>query len=131
MSLVTFISETGMPHSACHIDNEWLGFKPKLPKAPVWPGFVDSLDRTALIEYFVKFEIDTRIARRAAQQTKALYADLVYHLAICDCVSFTADLARACGVVVPGSPNLLPGRFIKNLAALNRSRTTDEKLPSN
>jgi len=122
MALVTFTSETGMFHSACRVtwarSTEWYGFQPAVHRRPVSDGKVDRTDRTPFINYSVTFEIADSLTRLAVTSTSAEYATKSYILGVCDCVSFTADIARACRRGVPWL-NLTPYGFIQVLAFWN------------
>jgi hypothetical protein len=122
MASLMFISETGMFHSACRCSwggvPEWYGFKPKKHRAPAGAGFVDRSDRTMFINESVTFTINDSLLRAAITKVAADYASETYVVGVCDCVSFTADVARAAGLRVP-LVNITPYGFLKVLAFWN------------
>jgi peptidoglycan hydrolase-like protein with peptidoglycan-binding domain len=116
------ISETGMFHSACRCTYqssvEWYGFQPARARSPISGGRVDRSDRTSYINHLVEFEISTSRLRRAVRSVAAEYRQKDYILGVCDCVSFSADVARQCGLRVP-RVNMTPWGFIKWLSVQN------------
>jgi hypothetical protein len=124
MAQLKIISETGMFHSACHCTfanptrSEWYGFLPKVHRRPVSDGQVDRADRTSNINHYVLFDIADVTLDRAIRQTVAAYSEKDYILGVCDCVSFSADLAWRCNLKVPVL-NMTPYGFIKVLAWKN------------
>jgi hypothetical protein len=122
MAELMFISETGMFHSACCCTwgnvVEWYGFKPQRHRSPAGQGFVDRSDRSAFINHSVKFDVKDVTLRAAIEKIAAKYANKTYAVTVCDCVSFTADVARAIGLKVP-LVNITPYGFIQVLAFWN------------
>ena len=122
MADLTIITETGMFHSAArctYVDKvEWYGFKPKSHRSPVGAGMVDRSDRRAMINHIISFDIDDPTLRNAITSVVAKYDDKTYALGVCDCVSFTADLARGVGLKVPAL-NFTPYGFLQILAVWN------------
>lgn len=122
MSDLMFISETGMFHSACRVgfgpSAHWFGFKPLEHRSPKGPGMVDKSDRSAFINHSITFDVNDAILQAAAARVAADYANKIYVVTVCDCVSFTADIARQCRLRVP-AVNILPYGFIQTLALWN------------
>lgn len=116
------ISETGMFHSACRCTFQsgvqWYGFQPAKARTPVSRGRVDRSDRTSYINHLVEFEISASRLRRAVSNVAAEYRHKNYILGVCDCVSFSADVARQSGLRVP-RVNMTPWGFIKWLSVQN------------
>ncbi len=128
MAELKIISETGMFHSACrcrwddHI--EWYGFKPIAHRSPEGPGFVDRSDRTVSMNHFISFDVDGDVLRAAVLRVSATYAQATYCVLVKDCVSFSADVARAVGLRVP-LVNISPAGFIAILAVWNSYTAMD------
>jgi hypothetical protein len=122
MAELMFITETGMFHSAyrCAWGTavEWYGFKPRRHFAPAGLGFVDRSDRTALINHSVLFTVNDDALRIAVTDVVHRYAHRTYVVTVCDCVSFTADVARHAGLLVP-PVNITPFGFLEVLAFWN------------
>ncbi len=122
MAEIMFISEIGMFHSAirCTWGNrvEWYGFKPLKHRAPISPGMIDRSDRSAFLNYSVKFTINDNTLRNAVADVTGRYASKQYILSVCDCVSFTAEVARQVRLRVPAL-NFTPYGFIKVLGFWN------------
>ena len=122
MAELMIISETGMFHSACRCTAgeqvEWYGFKPKAHLTPAGAGMVDRSDRAALVNHSVSFDIPAVRLHKAVQKAAAKYASKTYVLCVCDCVSFTADVARNVGLYVPYL-NVTPYGLIQLLAFWN------------
>jgi hypothetical protein len=126
MGYLTVISETGFPHSVCRFEyyrkTEWCGFKPTVPKAPVFKGYVDRSDRTRYIEHLVKFEINDFILERVIKEILKKYEGLTYCVGTGpDCVNLSVDAAKWSGLKTPPPPNMIPGNLVFNLAQLNSS----------
>ena len=123
MAELMFISETGMFHSACRCTYggrvEWYGFKPRVHRSPKGPGFVDRSDRSGFINHSITFEINEAALRAAVGRIAAKYAGETYVVTVCDCVSFTADVAREVSLRVP-AVNITPYGFIQVLALWNK-----------
>jgi hypothetical protein len=123
MAQLTIITETGMFHSACRCTwgqpSGWWGFKPRTHRAPMGPGLVDTSDRTASIKHLISFQVDDGRLRTAIDKVAADYATATYILTVRDCVSFSADVARAAGLSVP-AVNITPYGFIAILAVWNQ-----------
>lgn len=126
MAELMFISETGMFHSACRCTwagaGEWYGFKPVEHRSPKGPGFVDRSDRSAFLNHSITFQVDDALLRAAVRNVSAAYASKTYIVTVCDCVSFTADVARQVRLKVP-RVNISPYGFIKILALWNNYDT--------
>jgi hypothetical protein len=122
MAELMFISETGMFHSACRCDCggriEWYGFKPRRHRSPAGAGFVDRSDRSAFVNHSITFDVSGLSLRAAVDKVAHKYANKTYVLGVCDCVSFTADVARQVGLLVP-LLNYTPYFFIQVLALWN------------
>jgi hypothetical protein len=123
MAKLKIITETGMFHVACRCDwqgrVEWYGFKPVRHRVPVSPGFVDTSDRSALLNHHITFEVPDSLLSFSVEKAKKSYKDETYILAVKDCVSFSADIARGAGLGVP-AVNLTPYGFIPTLALWNK-----------
>jgi hypothetical protein len=126
MAKLTFISETGVPHSAAYLEyangeKKWLGFQPgrRGIGGVISCGRIDTSDRSGNILTQVSFAIPDDVLRRAEQRTVDQYRTRHYVLLKCDCVSFTADLARNAGLKVPPPPNFRPSILVENLQKLN------------
>lgn len=122
MGQIMFISETGMFHSACRCtwtgETEWYGFKPREHLSPKGPGMVDRTSRSAFINHSITFNVDDGLLRSAVRGVAREYANKTYIVTVCDCVSFTADVARRIGLRVPAI-NITPYGFIETLALWN------------
>lgn len=122
MAELTFISETGMFHSAVrgtwgkHV--EWYGFKPKAHMTPAGAGFVDRSDRTKQINHSVTFHLSDGLLHAALKAATAKYHAKFYVVTVCDCVSYTADVARLIHLKV-AKVNITPYGLIETLAAWN------------
>jgi len=120
-----FITETGMFHSACRATwgnvVEWYGFKPKQHQTPVGEGMVDRSDRSSMLKHYITFDIYDLLLRTALKKVADAYATKIYALTVCDCVSFTADVAREVGLRVP-LVNFTPYGFIQVLGFWNSYR---------
>ncbi|MDJ1171320.1 hypothetical protein PMG71_17970 [Roseofilum sp. BLCC_M154] len=124
MGYLTVISETGFPHSVClfeyHHQSEWYAFKPKIPKFPLCPGYIDRSNRTPYIKHLVKFEIPDSHLEQTIPQILSKYRKLTYCIGKGpDCVTLSVDVAQWCGLTLPQPPNLIPGHLVSNLAKLN------------
>ncbi len=117
------ISETGMFHSACRCTFtdrvEWYGFQPAIHRMPICQGRVEREDRTKHINHRIVLEVDTHRLQIAIHKTTVEYRHKTYALGVIDCVSFSADIARQCGLRVP-RVNLTPYGFIKWLSVQNK-----------
>lgn len=122
MAQLTIISETGMFHSACCCQfsavTAWAGFKPKAHRAPAGAGIVDTSDRSAFMNHQITFDVDEGRLRTALTATTKQYTGSTYVLAMHDCVSFSADLARRVGLAVP-LVNMTPWGFLETLGIWN------------
>ena len=105
MAQLSIISETGMFHSLCRCTYgskiEWYGFAPIKKGSPHGPGAVHREARPNLINPYISFEIQEPVLRRAIALVSKKYADATYTVTVKDCVSFSADVARAVGLAVP------------------------------
>lgn len=79
---------------------------------------VDRSARTAFINHSLTFDVNDALLRSAIARVVADYAGKTYVVAVCDCVSFTADIARQCHLRVP-AVNISPYGFIQTLALWN------------
>jgi hypothetical protein len=126
MAELMFISETGMFHSACRCTwgsrVEWYGFKPRWHLAPAAPGFVDRSDRLVFINHSITFDVNDALLGAAVTTVASDYGHKTYVVTVCDCVSFTADVARRVGLIAP-SVNILPYAFIQELARRNAHKS--------
>ena len=122
MAELMFISETGMFHSACRCTwgtvVEWYGFKPLKHRSPAGKGMVDRSDRSAFINHSITFEVNDALLHAAVGKVARDYATKTYVVTVCDCVSFTADVARQAQLKVP-LLNFTPYGFIEVLAIWN------------
>ena len=122
MADLTFISETGMFHAACRATFgsaiEWYGFKPRKHRAAVGAGVVDRSNRAAFVNHLITFEVNDTVLLAALRSVAFQYSSKKYVVGVCDCVSFTADVARKVGLKVP-TVNLTPYGFIQVLALWN------------
>jgi len=123
MAELTIISETGMFHSACRCTwngvIEWYGFKPARHRTPVGAGMVDRSDRSAYINHSITFPINDTVLRVAVSRVAAQYAGKEYVLGVCDCVSFSAEVARQCALRAP-LVNMTPYGLIQALGWWNK-----------
>jgi hypothetical protein len=117
------ITETGMFHAACACSwgesVEWYGFKPREHRRPAGRGFVDRSDRKAFTNHYITFDVDDESLRVGANTIKVRYDSSYYVVAVHDCVSFAADLAREAGLLVP-RVNISPYGFLEILGVWNR-----------
>lgn len=126
MGKLKIISVTGaVPHSACLFDyadvlrkDNWRGFGPAAHRTPVGKGKVFSDDESHRINHAIVFEIPDTILTQACNRVSAQYQDKNYVLGIRDCVSFSADVARQCGLGVP-LINMTPYGLIQILRVWN------------
>ena len=113
-------------HSACHFEyddltyaNGWLGFGPSIHNKPATvQGEVFTDDESARVNHGITLTVlDARLCQ-AARETKAQYSSGPYVVTVRDCVSFSADVARRCGLGVP-AVNFTPYGLIQILALWN------------
>jgi hypothetical protein len=97
----------------------WLGFLPSVPKAPVAAGKLDDADRSKLVGTYVRFEVDATKLAEVEKAVRKEFAEKMYVVGKCDCVSLSVAFAKGLGLEVPPAPNLLPGNLVTNLAKLN------------
>ncbi len=122
MGKLQIISVTGaMPHSACFFDfadikyqDGWRGFAPAAHHSPIGAGKVYTDDESARINHQITFEIPDSTLLRACNLVTTQYTNRRYIVTVCDCVSFSADVARQCGLGVP-RVNITPWGLIKIL----------------
>jgi hypothetical protein len=124
LGYLTVISETGFPHSACFFEyaekQQWAGFKPRLPKAPAFWGYVDRSDRSIYIKKFAKFQVEDQviIATLSALDTK--YTNHWFTILVgTDCTDFTAEAAQRCNLEVPSKLSIFPCNLVIDLITLN------------
>ncbi len=137
MAELLFITETGMLHSACRVTfgtftsleesasdlvygvaPKWYGFKPCTNLAPIGKGKVDNSDRSSFINHSIKFSISDRVIKPVIDNVASEFANATYVVGITDCVTFTAEVARRCGLGVP-LLNFTPYGFLQILAVHN------------
>lgn len=114
-------------HSACHFEyddltyaNGWLGFGPSIHNMPVTTlGKVFTEDESARVDYGITLAVPDARLSQAARETKAQYSSEPYVVTVRDCVSFSADVARRCGLGVPVVFNFTPYGLIQSLAVWN------------
>lgn len=127
MGKLKIISVTGtMPHSACFFDyadityrDGWRGFAPAAHHSPVGRGRVYTDDESGRINHSITFEVPDTTLLNACNSITAKFANATYIVTVRDCVSFSADVAYACGLGVP-LVNMTPYGLIKILQAYNR-----------
>lgn len=124
MAILTFISETGMFHSLCKCtypsEENWYGYAPIEKGSPHGPGTVHREARPVLVNHWISFDQEEQNLRAALTSVCAKYDNTTYTVTVHDCVSFSADVARACGLRVPAL-NFTPWGLIQTL------RTNDYK----
>jgi hypothetical protein len=76
------------------------------------------------INHSIMFDFTEVILRRAITETARDYRRKVYCLGVCDCVSFSADVARRCGLLVTVA-NWTPYGLIQGLTWHNDYRALD------
>jgi hypothetical protein len=107
-----------MFHSLCRCDygpnSKWYGFAPIEKSSPHGPGTVHTDARPQLINHFISFEVADYRLRVAIEYTRRKYVNATYTVLVRDCVSFTADVARAVGLRVP-LVNMTPWGLIQVL----------------
>lgn len=125
MGYITFISETGIPHSACLIEiseggrhcKRWWGFQPP-------EGFfggarsLDTRDRTHLINHYVRFKLDDKMLSKLEFDMQFEWLGKGYGAPLQDCVSFTAWVARKAGLITTLA-NFTPYGLVFSLRELN------------
>lgn len=127
MGTLKIISETGMFHSACEVTTgqgvNWYGFLPAVKSSPHAKGKIDRADRSHLINHFVTFSITDTVLDAAVARVIGDYADVNYTVLVKDCVSFSADLGRYCGLTMP-PVNMTPYGLIQILKVYNDYETS-------
>ena len=126
MGKLKIISVTGaVPHSACFFDfadvqreDNWRGFGPAAHRSPAGQGKVFTDDETSRINHSIIFEVPDPILVQSCNKVSSQYKDKYYVLGICDCVSFSSDVARECGLGVP-LINMTPYGLIQILRVWN------------
>ena len=127
MGKLKIISVTGaMPHSACFFDyadityqDGWRGFAPAAHHSPIGAGKVYTDDESGRINHSITFEVPDPILLQACNSVTASYHSRTYIVTVCDCVSFSANVARECGLSLP-LVNMTPFGLIKILQAYNQ-----------
>lgn len=124
MGYLTVISETGFPHSACLFEYEklqqWVGFKPRLPKAPAFWGYVDRSDRSIYVKKFAKFQIEDQVIIATLSALDAKYTNHWFAILIgTDCTDFTAEAAQLCNLKIPSKLSIFPCNLVIDLINLN------------
>jgi hypothetical protein len=130
MGHLSFISETGTPHSACLFEfvehnrskKNWWGVQ---PGETIDSGIfldnqaLDRRDRTNLIMNYVRFEVEDNVLSKLELTMQIEWVGASYFPGVQDCLSFTAWVAKRAGLEVP-MVNMDPDKFIRRLTALNR-----------
>ncbi len=128
MSELAIISETGMFHSLCRCtyvaEVDWYGFAPIQKGSPHGPGAVHREARPELINHIITFDVPELTLRAAMAEVSAKYAHAIYTVTVRDCVSFTADVARAVGLRAP-YVNFTPWGLIQALRLYNAYKTVN------
>jgi hypothetical protein len=127
MGQLKIISVDGaVPHSACFFDfadikyeDCWRGFGPAKHHSPAGDGKVYADDEGSRTNHGIIFEIPDTTLVKARDTVCANYKNKFYAVGICDCVSFSADVARECGLGVP-LINITPYGLIKILKVWNK-----------
>lgn len=128
MGLLSVISVTGaVPHSACKLvfddlkyKDDWLGFGPSAHRSPATKvGTVFHDDETYRINHGITIKVTDTVLSKAGEKTARRYATGPYIVGVRDCVSFSADLIRACELNVP-LVNMTPYGLILILAVWNK-----------
>jgi len=131
MGYLTVITETGMFHSACLFEigewgrKEWRGFHPRRHRAPAGEGEIDRSDREAYINHYVRFEVPDHRLTHALAHADQGWRRSFYAIGVQDCVSFSADVARECGLDVPPPPIMTPYGLLAALRDRNRHTHVD------
>jgi hypothetical protein len=127
MGRLTVMSVTGaVPHSACQLEYDgprysdgWLGFGPSKHRSPATSiGKVFHDDESYRMNHGITIEVNDTILYKAGQKAEKMYTTGPYAVGIRDCVSFSADLVRACHLNVPAI-NFTPYGLILILAVWN------------
>ena len=127
MGRLTVISVTGaVPHSACHLEYDgpryqagWLGFGPSKHRSPATKtGHVFHDDESYRMNHGIAIEVLDTVLYQAGQAAAKMYCTGPYIVGVRDCVSFSADLIRACYLNVP-AVNMTPYGLILILAVWN------------
>jgi len=125
---LSIISVTGaVPHSACKLEyddidyqDDWLGFGPSTHRSPASKvGKVFHDDETYRLNHGIRIAVNDTLLAKAAAKVSQKYSSGSYVVCVRDCVSFSADLARACELNVP-LVNMTPYGLILILAVWNR-----------
>lgn len=132
MGYLTVITETGMFHSACLFEiggggrQDWRGFHPARHRVPAGRGEIDTTNRQAYINHYSRFQVDDGRLQRALMAADTGWDHAFYALGIQDCVSFSSDVARACGLNVPPPPIMTPYGLLVSLRLLNKATHSDD-----
>ncbi len=133
MGHLTVITEIGMFHSACLFEigtwgrQAWRGFHPRHHRAPAGLGEVDTSNREAFINHYARFVVEDRLLESALRTADASWGHAFYTVGVQDCVSFSAQVARACRLTVPPPPIMTPYGLLVSLRALNSATHSDTK----
>jgi hypothetical protein len=125
MGHLTVITETGMFHSACMLEigtwgrREWRGFHPRKHRVPAGHGEIDTSNREAYINHYVRFEVPDEKLQAALALVDFDWRGSFYVIGVQDCVSYSSDLARACGLWVPPPPIMMPYELLAAMRNLN------------
>ena len=105
MGFLSVTSEMGMFHSACLFETsgrqQWRGYHPSTHRSPVALAEIDRSNRDALVNHYIRFSIDDKVLDAALTGAERMYEGTEYILGVRDCVSFSADVVRMCGLAVP------------------------------
>jgi hypothetical protein len=109
MGKLKIISVTSaVPHSACNFDfadikyeDCWRGFAPEKHHSLVGKGKVYDDDESSRINHAIIFEVPDTTLVESRNIVCGNYQNRFYAVGVSDCVSFSADVARMCGLNVP------------------------------
>jgi hypothetical protein len=114
-----------VPHSACYLEyegsqwaNGWLGFAPAAHRRPAGRGKIYTDDESYRVNHGIILQVGDAALAAAADEVTTDYEDAFYVLGVQDCVSFSAELVRQCGLLVP-DVNFTPFGLILILAVWN------------
>ena len=120
MAKVLIVTTTGVPHSAVFIDykdikyqDRWISFE---PGSHFTNGQV--VEWSFEIEHAITFDMPDTRAYQAAKEVCEQYNDSFYFIGVRDCVSFSSDFCRNCGLMVP-TANFTPYGFLLALSYYN------------
>ncbi|SIO35626.1 hypothetical protein SAMN05444166_4051 [Singulisphaera sp. GP187] len=128
MGQLSIISVTGaVPHSACKLEfndikykDDWLGFGPSTHRSPATRvGKVFHDDESYRMNHGIRIHVTDTVLAKAGEKVARQYSTGSYVVCVRDCVSFSADLIRACRLNVP-LVNMTPYGLILILAVWNK-----------